>query len=146
MANLALASYEQSFELYYEPESKVMHIDFTGNMELKALIASFSAVIRHENFYINMPACYDFSNAFMDIDINSIEVIFHFVAGLRDKRGDSYQLAFVYADEMTKALVDFYRLFFSRTSIDVEIFNNKADAIEWINDGCQAARISYLES
>lgn len=145
MANLDFASYEQSFDIHYEPESKVMHIDFTGNMELKALIASFSAVIRHEDFYINMPACYDFSNAIMDIDINATEVIFHFVSGLRDKRGDKYLLTFVYADEMTKALVDFYRLFFSRTSIDIEIFNNKADAIEWIKDSRQTATVSYLE-
>jgi len=139
-----IAESEQSFSLEFDPKSKIMHISFTGSMELKGLVASFSAVIRHPDFYFNMPACYDFSQARMDIDINTTEVIFHFVAGLRDKRGGDYQLAFVYADEMTKALVDFYRLFFSRTSIDVEIFNQKSDAIEWIKESRKPATISYI--
>lgn len=135
---------EQSFNLEFDPISKIMHISFTGNMELKGLIASFSAVIRHPDFYFNMPACYDFSKARADIDINTTEVIFHFVEGLRDKRGDDYQLAFIYSDEMTKALIDFYRLFFSRTCIDVEIFNQKSDAIEWIKESLKPPTISYI--
>lgn len=139
-----IASSEQSFNLEFDQESKIMHIGFAGNMELKGLIASFSAVVRHPDFYYNMPACYDFSKATMDIDINSTEVIFHFVAGMSNKRGDDYQIAFIYSDEMTKALVDFYRLFFSRTSIDVEIFNQKSDAIEWIKESRTPGTVSYL--
>ncbi len=142
--NLKISCSQQNFELNFDPESKIMHIIFIGNMELKGLIASFSAVIRHPDFYFNMPACYDFSNATMDIDINSTEVIFHFVAGLRSKRGDDYQIAFIYSDEMTKALVDFYRLFFSRTSIDVELFDKKPDAVEWIKESRKPATVSYI--
>ena len=139
-----IATSEQSFNLEFDPKSKIMHIDFKGGMELKGLIGSFSAVIRHPDFYFNMPACYNFSKATVDIDINSTEVIFHFVAGLRDKRGDNYQIAFIYSDEMTKTLVDFYRLYFSRTSIDVEIFSQKTDAIRWIKESSIPATVSYI--
>ena len=141
---LNIASSQQNFELSFDPESKIMHIIFTGNMELKGLIASFSAVIRHPDFYFNMPACYDFSTATVDIDINTTEVIFHFVAGSSKKRGDDYQIAFIYSDEMTKALVDFYRLFFSRTSIDVEVFDKMPDAIEWIKENRKPATVSGI--
>lgn len=144
MYELDLSASESGFELAYETESKSMLVEFSGQLEIKELIASFSAVIRHEYFYKNMPACYDFTNAIIDIDINSTEVIFHFVAGLRDKRGSEYSLAFVYDDEMTKALVDFYRLFFSRTSIDVDIFDNRSDAIQWIKEGYPIAEISQI--
>lgn len=144
LKNIDHGSAEHGFDLQFDSGSKIMHIKFTGNMELKGLIASFSAVIRHPLFYFNMPACYDFSNAVMDIDINSTEVIFHFVAGLRGKRGDDYQIAFIYSDEMTKVLVDFYRLFFSRTSIDVEVFDLKSKAIEWIKESREPVTVSYI--
>jgi len=139
-----LNSKTSPFELRYDPQNAIMHIEFSGDLDLKDLIDSFSAVIRHEQFVVDMPACYDFTNARMDIDINATEVIFHFVAGLREKRGNHYQLAFVYGDEMTKALVDFYRLFFSRTSIDVEIFRNRETAVEWIKESQIPSTITYL--
>ena len=69
--NQLFTSVEQGYEIQFDKESGIMHIHFTGNMELKALIASFSDVIRHPDFYIDMPACYDFTDAVMDIDINA---------------------------------------------------------------------------
>lgn len=124
----------QGYKTYYSPDTKIMHVDFFGNIELKDVVDSFSSVIRHEKFSINMPGCYDFTNAILDIDINDTEVVFHFVAGLAKKRGSEYLLAFIYSDEMTKTLMDFYRLAFSRTSIDVETFSNRDIAVEWIKE------------
>jgi len=133
-----------SYKISYVSEDSYMYIEYFGDMKLKQLIDSFSEVIRHENFITDMPACYDFSNAMMDINIPSTEIIYHFVEGLSSKRGNDYQLAFVYADEMTKALCNFYRLFYSRKNIDVETFKNKETAIEWIKESGKLTGISYL--
>jgi hypothetical protein len=135
---------ENSFKIEFDSDYGCFVVKYNGVIELKDLIDSFSEVIKHPAFEINMPACYDFTDAIVDIDINTTEIFYHFAAGLRDKRGNDYQLAFVYSDEMTKTLVNFYRLFFSRTSIDVEIFNNGETALNWIKESKSIASVSYL--
>lgn len=125
---------KRSYKIYYSSENNIMHIDFFGEIVLKDLVDSFSELIRHEKFVINIPGCYDFTDAILEVDINDTELVFQFVTGLMKKRGGEYPLAFIYSDEMTKAMLDFYRLSFSRTSIDVEIFNNRDIAVEWVKE------------
>jgi len=144
MAAERVSEPSSSYQISYIPEDAFMYVEYFGDMKLKSLIDSFSELIRHKNFQKNMAACYDFSNAVMDIDMPSTEVIYHFVEGLGSKRGDDYQLAFVCSDEMTKALCNFYRLFYSRKKIDVETFKNKATAIEWIKESSKPATVSYI--
>ena len=141
-----IAKSTSGFNLHFDSEDEIMHIKFDGIMSLKELVDGFSAVLRHKDFFYNMPACYDFSNAIVEIDINETEVIYHFAFGLMDKRGREYQLAFVYADGLAEAMINFYRLFFSRTLIDVEMFRNKLTAVEWIKESRKSATISYLNS
>ena len=139
-----LAPKQQSFEISFVPDHGFMKVDFYGDIHFKDIIDSLSAVIRHNEFRFNMPACYDFTNALVDIDINMIEIIYHFLVGLSDKRGNQYPLALVYSDEMTKTLFNFYRLFFSRSKIDIESFKNKDTALEWISTSLMESSVSYL--
>lgn len=142
--NENLASAKQGFEVSFDATHKIMHVVFFGCVYFKDIIDGFSTVIRHQEFELNMPACYDFSNATLEMNMNSTEIIFHFTSGLAEKRGKEYLLALVYNDEMTKALFDFYRLYLARTQIDVEMFKNSQTAIDWIIESQKEKTISYL--
>jgi hypothetical protein len=109
-------------------------ISFIGVIRLKELVDSFSDLVRHPNFVTDMACCYDCRDGIVEVNLNETEIFYHFAAGMRDKRGSRYLLAFVYGDEMTKVLVQFYRLFLARTEIDVEIFNDKKKAMAWLRD------------
>jgi hypothetical protein len=120
------------FKVDFDTSNKIMFLRFYGVIDLKDMIDSLSTGIRHQEFEYNMSACCDFSQATVDVDISATEVIFHFLMGLKDKRGDEYHLALVYSDEITKALMDFYRLAFSRSKIDVELFKSIELATDWL--------------
>ena len=132
------------YTVSFNSENEFMYVEYFGDMKLKEIIDSFSEVVRHKAFKPDMAACYDFSNATIDVDMSVTEIIFHFVDGMSDKRGEDYQLAFVCSDEMTEALCHFYRLFYSRKNIDVETFKNTETAIEWIRESKTPTSISYL--
>lgn len=132
------------FKVDFDTINKIMILRFHGVIDLKDMIDSLSTGIRHQEFEYNMSACCDFSEATVDIELSATEVIFHFLTGLRDKRGDEYHLALVYSDEITKALMDYYRLAFSRSKIDVELFRNYQAAIDWIITNQNECSVSYL--
>ena len=135
---------KQGFEVYFDTKNQIMKVEFYGAVHLKDIVDSLSTVIRHREFVKNMSACYDFSNAVVEVDITGAEVVFHFLTGISDRRGTEYLLALVYSDEMTKALCDFYRLYFSRSKVDVETFMNKEVALEWIIESKKESTVSYL--
>ncbi len=140
----SLTAEKNSFKIEFDTANKIMILRFFGVIDLKDMIDSLSTGIRHKEFEFNMSACCDFSDATVDVDISATEVIFHFLTGLRDKRGDEYHLALVYSDEITKTLMDFYRLAFSRSKIDVELFRNKEAAINWIISSQKECEVTYL--
>lgn len=129
-------SSENKFEIGIENTIdgiSVAVVSFFGDIHLKELVDSCTQVLDLPDFVRNMPACFDFSQAMIDIDINSAEILFHYNAGIREKRGKEYQLALVFGDEMTKTLVDFYRLLNAMTNIDIDIFDGKEKAMNWLN-------------
>jgi hypothetical protein len=132
------------FNVSFHPEDDFLVVSFYGDISLKEIVASISDTLRHDEFSKNMSACYDFSDAALDIDINTLDVIFHFMTGLRERRGTHYQLALVYSDEITKTLFDFYRLMFSRYTVDIEMFTHKDRALEWIKESHEVAPVTFL--
>lgn len=144
MLNSFLKPETAGFNVEFYPEDNFLVVSFTGEISLKEIVASISDTLRHQEFTKDMSACYDFSDAVLDIDINTLDVIFHFMAGLREKRGTHYQLALVYSDEITKTLFDFYRLMFARYTVDIEVFTHKSSALEWIKESHKIATISYI--
>ncbi|MBV1911819.1 MAG: hypothetical protein KUG78_21175 [Kangiellaceae bacterium] len=144
MLNKQPAATKQGFTVDFDAKHGIMVTQFYGEIYLKDIIDSLSTVIRHREFVVNMSACYDFTHATIDIDISTTEIVFHFLTGLADKRGTQYQMALVYADEMTKAIFDFYRLTLSRTDVDVELFKNRATAIDWIVESAKEASVIYI--
>jgi|GEM_PF-2890047 len=122
------------FEVYIDTQDDIAHIQLVGIIKIKELVDSFSALIRHPDFHKNIACVYDCTQALIEVNLTETEIFYHFAAGLRDKRGDQYPLAFIYGDEMTKMLVQFYRLFLARTEIDVELFYDKSEAIIWVKE------------
>jgi len=120
------------FDIFIDKAQATVHLEFSGTVSLKDLVDSFSATIHNPDFVTNMSALYDLRLANVELDLTETEIFFHFAAGLRDKRGDSYALAFVCADEMTKMVANFYRLFLVRTDIDVLICDDFKQALDWI--------------
>ncbi len=135
----------KSFEVDFDLDNKIMILRFYGVIDLKDMIDSLSTGIRHQEFEYNMSACCDFSQATVDVEMSAAEVIFHFLTGLREKRGDEYHLALVYSDEITKTLMDYYRLAFSRSKIDVELFQSFEAARNWIITNQQGCEVTYLD-
>ena len=144
MLNSFLKPETTGFNVEFYPEDNFLVLAFTGEISLKEIVASISDTLRHQEFTKDMSACYDFSDAVLDIDINTLDVIFHFMSGLREKRGTHYQLALVYSDEITKTLFDFYRLMFARYTVDIEVFTHKNRALEWIKESHKIATVSYI--
>jgi hypothetical protein len=144
MLNSFLKPETTGFNVEFYPEDNFLVVAFTGEISLKEIVASISDTLRHQEFTKDMSACYDFSDAVLDIDINTLDVIFHFMSGLREKRGTHYQLALVYSDEITKTLFDFYRLMFARYTVDIEVFTHKNRALEWIKESHKIATVSYI--
>ncbi|TQV89615.1 hypothetical protein [Aliikangiella coralliicola] len=128
----ALANTAEKYFVEIDSTNSLAHLVYFGSITLKDVVGSFSALIRHPDFVHNMDACYDLSQAIVEIDLNETEIFSHFVEGLRDRRGANYRIAFICGDEMTKMLVDFYRLFLART--DIELFNTdtKSSAMDWL--------------
>ena len=137
---------KSNFEISFDVDNKIMFLKFYGIVDLKDMIDSHSTGIIHQELENNMSACCDLTEATVDVDISATEIIFHFLIGLKEKRGDEYHLALVYSDEITKALMDYYRLAFSRTKVDVELFRNTQAAINWIIASQNESSISYIHN
>jgi hypothetical protein len=133
-----------NYKIDFDLTNKIMITSFFGIVDLKDIIDSLSAGIRQNEFEINMSACFDFTNATVDADISATEIVFHFLTGLQDRRGNEYHLALVYSDEITKTLMDYYRLAFSRSKVDVELFQNKDAAMNWIITSQKVCSVTYL--
>lgn len=122
----------KAFSININKTHRTIYLTFYGTLGLKELVDSFSQIIRHPDFEANMSACYDLSNALVELDLKETEIFFHFASGLRDKRGDNYKLSFIYADDMTRMLVNFYQLFLARSQIEVFSTENPEEASAWL--------------
>ena len=122
----------KSFDIQLDSKNLLVHLTFNGMVGLKDFADSFSAIIRHPEFVKNMHCCYDLSNAEVEMNLNDTEICFHFTSALRDKRGSNYVLVFVCNDELTKMMVNFYRLFLVQTKVDVRIEKDFEKALQWI--------------
>ncbi|WP_444995175.1 hypothetical protein [Aliikangiella sp. IMCC44359] len=122
----------QCFDIQIDFDKKYAYLSFFGTVCLKELVDSFSSLIRHPKFEKNMASCFDFTHSIVELTLNQTEIFYHFVNGLRETRGNSYRLAAVCGDEMTKMLVQFYRLYLSRSEVDIQIFEQKVTAKNWL--------------
>lgn len=123
---------ERRFLINIDKKTAIVNLQFFGVIELADFEQAFSATVNHSDFETNMAGCYDLRCALVDIDFKETESMSQFAQDLRDKRGNSYRLAFVYADEMTKMLAEFYKLFLSRTQVDVLITDDIDQATSWL--------------
>ncbi|MCW8998645.1 MAG: hypothetical protein OQK04_08015, partial [Kangiellaceae bacterium] len=86
----------------------------------------------HPDFFYNINALYDYSDAQPDIEMSDIEEHSHFVAEHLYLRGKDYKLAMVATDTLSHALLQVYKLLISKTPVEAEVFNRRKDAILWL--------------
>ena len=112
--------------------ARFAEVTFKGGITREILDDSFYRVIKHSNFKFNMNACYDFSNAYSELEMPAIQEHSQFVAAHLGQRGRHYKLALISNDTLNNALLSVYKLLISKTSVEAEVFGNKAKAIRWL--------------
>ncbi len=125
---------KQEFDFFIDVGANIVFIRFSGMVTMVELVKCYSEFVRHPDFKKDMGCCYDLSEALLEVGINEIEIITQYVTGMRDKRGTSYKVAFVCTDDMAQVLSKLYRLSLVRTDIEVELFEDKKDAIIWLKE------------
>lgn len=103
-----------------------------GKVTRKLLNNIFLDLMEHPDFQHDINACYDYTQAYAGLEMVEIEEHAEFVAQYRDKRGMSYKLALISNDDLTAALLNIYKLMLASTSVEVEVFNQRQAAIDWI--------------
>lgn len=109
-------------------------IVFYGNVSRKLLDHTFIQLIEDPEFHYNLNAIYDYTDAFTDMEMSTIEEHAQFVAHNLHKRGKTYKLALVASDTLSVALLEVYKLLISKTSVEAEVFTSKRRAVNWIID------------
>lgn len=145
MAGFELSKAEldnEKFSLRFFPEDGYVLVEMKGDISLKDLIDCFSSLVRHPSFVFNMSACYDFTKAFGEVNMKSKDLFSQFSIAMEEKRGDSYYLALVHSDPLTKASLELYKLSFARRKVDIEIFSSRATAIEWVKESISLAGLT----
>ncbi|MDH5433804.1 MAG: STAS/SEC14 domain-containing protein [Gammaproteobacteria bacterium] len=113
-------------------EIKTAIVKFHGKVGKESLESSFVDLLSHEDFVKNANACYNYSNAYFSANMQEIEKHAQFVNERREERGDSYKLAFVTRDKLTKTLLEIYKLLIAHTAVEVKVFTIHKRAVEWI--------------
>lgn len=121
-----------AIEVKFNVASDFADIILRGGISLELMMNSFVEFIEHPNFRYNMNVCYDFSHAFLDMDMQSLENYSQFVFEHASTRGNHYKLAMVSTDTLGSALLSVYKLNISKTSVDAEIFSRKPQAVKWL--------------
>jgi len=135
---------KKAFQLHYNEELDLIRIEFFGTVKVKQLLDAYSALFKHEKFHTEQNGIIDFSKAVVDVDLNETEIFYHFASGFREQRGENYLLALVYGDEMTKMLLNFYKLFLVRTQIEVEVLDSVAASEQWIKTQGQLGQVKSI--
>ena len=104
-----------SLELRFNASGQFADLVFRGAVTLDLLNNSFIRLIEHPSFRYNMNVCYDYSDAYPEIEMPSIEKHAHFVGENLHRRGNTYKLAMVTNDTLVTALLSVYKLLISRT-------------------------------
>ena len=135
--NIQLDS-QEAFALSHDATRELIIASFFGHISLNQLLDCYSAILQMPEFTRNINACFDFGAAIVEIDLKETENFYHFASGLREKRGENYELAMVYGDPMTKMLLDFYKLFLVRTQVHVGVFDTRERALAWLEQQAPA--------
>ncbi|MET1256215.1 hypothetical protein [Aliikangiella maris] len=128
-----------SVDVVIKNDKNYAYLSYWGVVRLFDLVDSFSLLLRDLRFKKNMAICFDFTDAMVELTLNDTEIFYHFMYGMQHKLGNSYRLAFVYGDDMTKMLLDFYRLFFARTNIDMQIYSHRFLAKLWLEEPAETS-------
>lgn len=122
-----------TFELTLNQSEQFALFAFSGGVTRQLLEDAFEKFLDHPAFSYNMNACWDFCEAYPEIEISEIQTFSQFINQHLPKRGINYKLAFVANDTLNFALLDVYKLLMSCTQIEVEIFASQKKAYTWLS-------------
>jgi len=119
-------------DVFIAKNARFAEVSFKGGVTREILDDSFYSLINHPNFRFNMNACYDYTNAYSELEMPAIQEHSQFVAVHLGERGRHYKLALISNDTLNNALLSVYKLLISKTSVEAEVFSDKVKAIRWL--------------
>ena len=119
-------------DLHLDPVNGLAELKFSGKVTLDLINGSFLKLIDHPSFTTNMNACYDYSDAIIEVNMRDIEAHSQFVMQNLPKRGFNYKLAFVSNETLNNALLNVYILKISKSNVETKIFAKKKQASQWL--------------
>jgi len=105
---------------------------FYDDITIGKLQEAINELHTRQNYQKNMSLCYDFSAAIINISMKEIEQHAERVMRFIDKGGDDHKLALVSNESLACALLNYYRLLTSKSSVDVEVFSTCRQANIWL--------------
>lgn len=121
-------------DLRFHTKSNYVEMSYRGAITVSSLNKGFENLVRHPSFVFNMNTLADFSDAYPEIEMPGIEAHAQFVQERLPIRGSTYKLAMVTNDTLGTALLSIYKLLMARTSVEVEVFSRKLQAIRWLKE------------
>lgn len=119
-------------DLRLDPEQELAELTFTGSVTLDLINGAFLKLIDHPSFITNMSACYDYSDAIIEVNMPDIEAHSQFVMRNSTKRGSHYKLALISNETLNCALLNVYMVKISKSDVEAKLFANKKQASQWL--------------
>lgn len=125
---------ERFVEIQFNRTGSYMDIVFHHGVSIEMLNQAFVKMVEHQDFEFNINACYDYINAFPEMDVSELENHADFISQWKHRRGNNYKLALVAGDNLSAALLHVYKLSISKTPVEAEVFSRKSQAIHWLRE------------
>ncbi|TQV74989.1 hypothetical protein FLL45_08585 [Aliikangiella marina] len=119
-------------DIKFDKQANYADMSYRGAITLTCLNDSFEKLVKHPQFDFNMNTLADFTDAYPEIEMPGIESHAQFVQERLSVRGSTYKLAMVTNDTLGTALLSVYKLLMARTSIEIEVFSRKVQAVRWL--------------
>ena len=109
-------------------------LTFSGSVTLDLINGAYLKLIDHPSFITNMNACYDYSDAIIEINMRDLEAHSQFVLRNLSIRGSHHKLAFVSNETLNSGILNVYKVKISKSDIEAKLFANKQQAIQWLTN------------
>ena len=119
-------------EVSFNESGEFIELNYSHGITAESLNDAYIKLLEHPNFVYNINACYDFLDAYPDMEMSDIEEHALFVSRLHQQRGNDYKVALVTSDPLTTALLKAFNLLTTKNNLKAKLFNDKDRAKRWL--------------
>ena len=121
-------------ETVIEKDKGVIIRTVAGEIIFEDIKASFEESLKHPDYEKKSPVLWDFRHADL-VKINDEDLLK--ISGYYDNQMEihaGFKGAFVVSDNFELGLLELYKVYAAYLPVDIEIFRNYEDAMEWVLD------------